>query len=95
LDDRQAPSLQQPARVGHRRVQTDLVVDLDQLVPGQAQNLAVLGVALVLEGHHRIDAVVAPVQFEDDEHAAVAPRRGGSGRAGQEDRHRRRQGQQG
>jgi hypothetical protein len=55
----------------------------------------VLGVALVLEGNDGVDAVVAAVELDDDEDAAVALRRGGAGRLHQEGRHGRGQGHQG
>jgi hypothetical protein len=83
LRDDQLPRLQQVAEAPERRVQADTVVDLDQLVPGQPKGLAMLGVALVGEGDDRVDAVVAAVQFQDDEDPIVAPWCRGTGGAGQ------------
>src|SRR5262245_18070017 len=45
---------------------------------------AVFGVALVGEGDDGVDAVVAAVELDDDQDAAVALRLGGAGSLGQE-----------
>ena len=72
-------------------MQADLAVDLDQPLLGQAERLAVLRVPLVLERDDRIDAVVAAVELDDDQDAAVFLRAGGARRARQEAGQRGRQ----
>ncbi len=65
-------------------MEADRIVDLVQLIGGQAEGLAAPGVALVLVGDDRVDAVVAAVELDDDQDAAVLQRRGGPCRRGEE-----------
>ena len=92
--DEQLPGLQQLAEAPERWVQADVVVDLDQLVLRQPKGLAMLGVALVGEGDHRVDAIVAAVELQDDQDASVFLRAGVARRAREECGQRRRQGNQ-
>jgi hypothetical protein len=95
LDDRQPAAFQQPGGVSQRGVQSHVVVDLEQLPGGQAQVLAVPGVALIPVGDDGVDAVVAPVELDDHQDAAVALGPGGAGRLREEAGDGRGQGQQG
>ena len=95
LHDRQLARFEQLAGVGQRWVQADLVVDLYQALFRQAEGLAVLGIALVGKRYDRVYAVVAAVQLDDDEHAAVALDLGRPRGLRQEGRHGRRQGEEG
>src|SRR5262249_23950762 len=76
-------------------MQADVVVHLDEAVLLQPQCLAMLGVAVVGEGHDRVDAVVAAVQLDDHEHPSFALRCRGAGGPGQETGDGRRQGERG
>ena len=76
-------------------VQADPVIDLHEPVLRQPQAPAVLGVALVGEGDDGVDAVVAAVELDHDQHPAVTGWAGGAGRLRQEGGHGRGQGEQG
>jgi len=89
------PVLQQLAGVSKRRVEGEVVIHLDQSVLGQTERLAMLDVALVGEGNDGVDAVVAAVQFHDNQHPAIASRCRGTGGAGEKVGDGRRQRDQG
>src|SRR5262245_49760841 len=71
LHDRQAATLQQSGRLAQRWVQTHRVVDLDQLVGSDAELATAAGITLIAIRHDGIDAVVAAIELNDDQHAGV------------------------
>src|SRR5205823_6160156 len=70
LDDRQAAGLEQPGGISHRGVEADMVVDLEKLIGRQAKRFAMAGITLVRERDDSVDAVVAAVELDDNEHSA-------------------------
>ena len=99
LHDGELPAFEQLREAGQRRVEADAVVDLRDGLCVEAQLRAVLAVVVVGVGGDGVQAVVAAVELQDDEDAAVgvALRLGGQGvgRAGEEGRHGGAAGQQG
>ncbi len=89
LDDREPPGFEQVGRRPHRRVQAEAVADLEELFHREPQHAAMLPVSLVAEGHDGVDPVVAPIELQHHQHAAVALRPAGPGRARQKRRDRR------
>jgi hypothetical protein len=68
-------------------VHPDLIIDPAQALGVDPQCVAVLGITLVAGGDERVDRVVAAVELDDDQHAAIAARFGRPDRADQERRH--------
>jgi hypothetical protein len=72
LHDRQLPLLQELLQAGQGGMQPHAVVDPADLVLRYLQVRAVLAVVIVAVGHDGVQAVVAAVELQDDEHAAAA-----------------------
>ena len=76
------------SRLRMRRVQADVVVDLDDLLLGEVQRRPGLVVEVVGVGNDGVEAVVAAGHLDDDEDGVLAGL-GGLGGVEQELRHQR------
>src|SRR5262249_53122313 len=86
--------LEQLARRLERRVQADLVAQLDHLLLGDLKGGPRLVIEVVLERDDGVEAVVAAGEFDDDEDVIVAVAlRGGLGGVGEQAGHQPAQGQ--
>ena len=72
LHDRQPAILDHVGRAAHRRMEPDVVCQLAKPISRQTQLLAMPGVILVAVRDDGVDAVVAPVELDHDQDAAVA-----------------------
>ena len=63
------------------------IVELVKLRDIESERLAVAAISVVAEGHDGIDAVVAAVELDHDEHFGIRPSRGRMRQAGERQRH--------
>ena len=91
MDEGELSILQQLGKPAERRVEGDAVVDLVQSLGGRQIDAGpMLLVEVVLVGDDGVEAVVAAVELDDDEHVALVRfrlRGQDGGGAGQEGRH--------
>jgi hypothetical protein len=76
-------------------VQSNVISDPDEPVGGQSEDLAVMGITLVFEGDDRVDPVVAAIELNDNQHAALFLGCGSPDRSSEKARDRRGEGDQG
>jgi hypothetical protein len=86
LDDGQLAALQQLVEAAQGRVQAQLVVDTDHLLPGETEGRAGLVIQVVGVGDDGVQTVVAAIHLDDNQDGVLAGL-GGPGGVGQELRH--------
>ena len=79
LDDRQPSAVPQFAPGFHRRVQPEVIVELDDVFLGDGQRRPGAMIRIVGVGDDGVEAIVATLQFDNDQATAGSTRLGRGG----------------